>query len=60
VVVNAANEVAIDAFQEDKCSFFGMCEMVLDAYKKFEELKASNINEIIQIDQEVRAYVKQR
>lgn len=60
VVVNAANEEAIHAFQEDKCSFFGMSDMVLNAYKKFEDVKASNIDEIIQIDQEVRTYVTQR
>ncbi len=59
VVVNAANEEAIKAFQEEKCSFFGMSEMVLDAYKKFENFKANNIDEIIQIDKEVRAYVTQ-
>lgn len=60
VVVNAANEEAIKAFQEEKCSFFGMSEMVLDAYQKFETVKASNINEIIQIDKEIRAYVNAR
>ena len=58
VVVNAANEVAIKAFQEEKCSFFGMSEIVLDAYQKFEGVKAKNINEIIAIDKEVRAYVQ--
>jgi 1-deoxy-D-xylulose-5-phosphate reductoisomerase len=58
VVVNAANEEAIKAFQHEKCSFFGMSEMILDAYKKFENVKAANIDEIIQIDKEVREYVK--
>ncbi|MDQ7047340.1 MAG: 1-deoxy-D-xylulose-5-phosphate reductoisomerase [Sulfurovum sp.] len=58
VVVNAANEVAIDAFQKEKCSFFGMSEMVLDAYKKFNDVKAKNIAEIVEIDREVRAYVQ--
>ena len=57
VVVNAANEEAIRAFQEEKCSFFGMGDMVLDAYKKFEDVKATNIDEIVEIDREVRAYV---
>jgi len=57
VVVNAANEEAIKAFQEEKCSFFGMGDIVLDAYKKFENFKANNINEIIEIDSEVRSYV---
>jgi len=57
VVVNAANEVAIQHFQKEKCSFFGMAEMVLDAYRKFEGVKAANIQEIMAIDREVRAYV---
>ncbi|HSR73296.1 MAG TPA: 1-deoxy-D-xylulose-5-phosphate reductoisomerase [Sulfurovum sp.] len=60
VVVNAANEEAINAFQKEKCSFFGMSEMVLDAYKRFGSVKASNIEEIIQIDKEVRSYVTKR
>jgi 1-deoxy-D-xylulose-5-phosphate reductoisomerase len=60
VVVNAANEEAIYAFQEEKCSFFGMSDMVLDAYQKFESVKASNIDEIIQLDKEIRAYVNAR
>ncbi|NOR55041.1 MAG: 1-deoxy-D-xylulose-5-phosphate reductoisomerase [Sulfurovum sp.] len=56
VVVNAANEVTIEAFQNEKCSFFGMADMVLDAYDKFGDVKAKNIAEIIEIDKEVRAY----
>ena len=58
VVVNAANEVAIDAFQKEQCSFFGMSDKVLNAYQKFETIKAKNINDIIRIDKEVRAYVQ--
>jgi len=60
VVVNAANEEAIKAFQEERCSFFGMGDTVLDAYKKFEDVKASNITDIIQIDKEVRTYANAR
>ncbi len=58
VVVNAANEEAIKKFEKDKCDFFGMGKMVLDAYKKFEDVKAKNIAEIIEIDKEVRNYVQ--
>ncbi len=57
VVVNAANEEAILQFEKDQCDFFGMAKIVLDAYRKFEDIKASNIQEIIEIDREVRAYV---
>ena len=60
VVVNAANEEAIKAFQQEKCSFFGMSDMVLDAYQKFASIRASNIDEIIHLDKEIRAYVNAR
>ena len=59
VVVNAANEIAIDAFQKEKCSFFEMSDIVLDTYEKFNHIKAKNIDEIIAIDKEVRTYVEQ-
>ena len=56
VVVNAANEEAIIAFQKEQCSFFGMSQIVLDTYAKFAHVKANNMQEIIHIDKEVRAY----
>ncbi|SFZ98637.1 1-deoxy-D-xylulose 5-phosphate reductoisomerase [hydrothermal vent metagenome] len=58
VVVNAANEIAIDAFQKEECSFFGMSEIILDAYTKFGDVKATSIKEIIEIDSEVRKYAE--
>jgi len=60
VVVNAANEIAIEKFQKEECSFFKMSEMILDAYEKFGDVKAKNISEIIEIDNEVRAYASRR
>ena len=57
VIVNAANEEAIKKFEKDQCDFFGMGKMVLDAYRKFDNIKAKNIAEIIEIDKEVRKYV---
>lgn len=58
VIVNAANEVAIESFKYEKCTFFGMSEIVLDTYKKFEEFQAANIEDVITIDHEVRQYAK--
>ena len=58
VVVNAANEIAIDKFQNEKCSFFEMSDMILDAYAKFGDVRAKNIDEIVEIDAEVRSYVQ--
>ena len=60
VVVNAANEEAIEAFENDKCSFFGMADKVLDAYHKFSHVHAKSIDEIVWIDKEVREYVKKQ
>ncbi len=57
VVINAANEEAILKFKSEQCSFFGMSDIVLDAYRKFDFLKADTLEEIIAIDKEVRAYV---
>jgi 1-deoxy-D-xylulose-5-phosphate reductoisomerase len=58
VVVNAVNEEAIKKFEKDEITFFGMGKMVLDAYKKFDNVRAKNIAEIIEIDREVRQYVR--
>jgi len=58
VVVNAVNEEAIKKFEKDEITFFGMGKMVLDAYRKFDDVKAKNIAEIIEIDKEVRNYVR--
>jgi len=60
VVVNAANEVAIKKFQKEECSFFAMSDIILDTYDKFNDVKASNINEIIEIDTQVRTYASAR
>jgi len=56
VVLNAANEVAIEKFQKEQCSFFGMSDIVVNAYEKFNSVKASNIAEIREIDTQVRHY----
>ncbi len=58
VVINAANEVAIEAFKKERCSFFGMSDIVLDAYKHFEDVVPSSIEDVVKIDEEVRNYVR--
>ena len=58
VVLNAANEEAIKKFEQGRCNFFGMSNIVLDAYRKFDHVKARDIAEIIEIDKEVREYVQ--
>ncbi len=60
VVVNAANEEAIKRFEKGKCRFFDMSNMILDAYKRFEDIHAKNIEDIVLIDKEVRDYLTSR
>jgi len=60
VVLNASNEEAISMFKRGECSFFGMSEIVLDAYKKFEKIKPNSIEDIIKIDREVRDYIAKK
>ncbi len=57
VVINAANEEAINRFKASKCSFGDISRIVLDAYKKFEDITTKELEDIIKINEEVRAYV---
>jgi len=57
VVINASNEEAIKKFEKGECTFFEMSKMVLKAYKKFADIRAKDIEEIMKIDKEVREYV---
>ena len=56
-VVNAANEEAISHFFEGKIGFLDISKKTLQSYKKFEDFKPSNLDDIFHIDSEVRAFV---
>ncbi len=58
VIVNAANEVAIPAFERGDVTFFEMADMVLDAVRHFDDVHPASVEEIIAVDREVREYVK--
>jgi len=57
VVVNAANEAAIELFIEGKCSFLDISKNIIKAYNKF-DTQVQNLDEVFTLDTEVRAYVK--
>ncbi len=57
IIVNSANEEAIKLFEIGKCNFFDMSKEVLKAYKYFDNIKAKSIDDIINIDREVRCFV---
>jgi len=56
VVVNAANEVAVEKFLNGEISFTRISEIVLNAYDKFSDIKPRSISEIYEIDKEVRRF----
>lgn len=56
VVLNAANEVAVSKFLNSKIGFLDISRITLDAINKFNNVKATSIEEIFEIDKEVRNY----
>jgi 1-deoxy-D-xylulose-5-phosphate reductoisomerase len=56
-VLNAANEAAIEKFRRGECDYSGFCDTILDAYRRFEDAEPTNLEEIFEIDREVRHYV---
>ena len=56
VVLNAANEVAVSKFLSGEIGFLDISKISLEAINRFNSLKASNIEDIFEIDKEVRRY----
>jgi 1-deoxy-D-xylulose-5-phosphate reductoisomerase len=56
VVLNAANEVAVSKFLSGKIGFLDISKISFEAINRFNSLKASNIEDIFEIDKEVRRY----
>lgn len=57
VVVNAANEAAIEKFINKEIGFMDISRTIMTAFEKFTELPKS-VDEIFLIDKEVRTFVK--
>jgi len=56
VVLNAANEVAVEKFLNSQIGFLDIAKNTLETLNKFSHVKAKNIDDIFLIDKEVRAY----
>lgn len=56
VVLNAANEVAVAKFLDSKIGFLDISKITLDALNRFNNVKPKTIEDIFEIDKEVRAY----
>lgn len=56
VVLNAANEVAVSKFLNSEIGFLDVSKISLDALNKFNKVKPKTIEDIFEIDKEVRRY----
>ena len=58
VVVNAANEVAISLFSGGKIRFNQIANLTIKAYEHFSSVNPKSIDEVFEIDREVRSWCK--
>lgn len=58
VIINAANEAAIEQFIAGKISYLDISKMILKAYEHF-TVRPNSVEEIFAIDSEVRSYVRE-
>ncbi len=57
-IVNAADEVAVAAFLEEKLSFLGISEVVMNTYERMSGRGASSVDELVAADREARIIAK--
>ena len=56
VVVNTVNEFAIEKFLKEKITFSDISRIILEAVKKFENVKLNSLEEIFEVKNEVRKW----
>ena len=57
-VLNAANEVAVDAFLRDKISFLKMSDLIANCMEKITFVKSPSLDDYIQTNNETRKFAK--
>jgi 1-deoxy-D-xylulose-5-phosphate reductoisomerase len=56
-VLNASNEVAVEAFLQDKISFLGMSDLIADAMSKIHFVQNPTYEDYVQCDKETREFM---
>ena len=54
-ILNAADEVAVAAFLEERLSFLGISEVVLETFSRMSGRGAGSVEELISADREARS-----
>jgi len=57
-VINAANEVGVELFLQNKISFLDIAKITIDSFNKFQDFMPSDVGDVFLIDSEVRKYIK--
>jgi 1-deoxy-D-xylulose-5-phosphate reductoisomerase len=57
-ILNAANEIAVDAFLKDKIGFCEMTEIIEKSMNQIKHIKHPELNDLINTDKETREYSK--
>ncbi len=58
-VVNAADEVAVAAFLDERLSFLGISEVVMETYERMSGRQASSVDELVAADREARGIARE-
>ncbi len=58
IVINTANEYAIDKFLKEEINFSYISRTILKTLKKFEDIKLNSVNDIFETKKEVINYLK--
>lgn len=58
-ILNAANEIAVDAFLKDKVSFLGMSDIIEQSMQRVSFIKKPNYNDYVATDAETRLFASQ-
>jgi 1-deoxy-D-xylulose-5-phosphate reductoisomerase len=57
VILNAANEVAVDKFLKGKINFLEISKLSLDALNKFHDTQLKTVEDIFEVDKEIRSWM---
>ena len=58
VIANAANEAAIEQFEDGKVCFNDISRLIIKSFEHFSNIKVESMEHIFEIDTEVRQYAK--
>ena len=58
IILNTANEIAIELFLNKKINFSKISEIILKSIKEFEDITINSIEEIFEVKEEVKKFLK--